>query len=130
VRAVGAARHETITLATRLKPFRTAYNRLLFVGARLVPRLVGIHRLGTVHTTRWTLLTRIPYNGRPQVRARPAAPVLLWESDYTGLTQPYIAAFVQVLGPQIDRLWRPTSPRPPATAPTPTRPAPTRRSGW
>lgn len=100
------SRHRTITLVTQMRPGSPPYNRLLFLGTRLVPRLIGIRKLGTVHTTRWSVLTRIPYNGPPQVRARPRRPVLLWESDYTGLTEPYISAFVRVLPFQIGLTWR------------------------
>ena len=100
------ARHRTITLVTRMRPGTPIYNRVLFVGSSLFPRLIGIGKLGTVHTTRWSVLTRIPYNGPPQVRARPHRPVLLWESDYTGLTEPYISAFVRVLPLQIGLTWR------------------------
>ena len=100
------ARHQTITLVTRMRPGTPPYNRLLFLGTRLFPRLIGISKLGSVSTTRWSVLTRIPYNGPPQVRARPQRPVMLWESDYTGLTQPYIAAFVRVLPFQIGLTWR------------------------
>jgi hypothetical protein len=101
-----APRHQTITLVTRMRPGTAPWNRALFLGTRLFPRLIGIAKLGSVHTTRWSVLTRIPYNGRPQVRARPQRPVLLWESDYTGLVGPYVAAFVRVLPLQIGLTWR------------------------
>ena len=100
------SRHRTITLVTKMRPGRTPYNRLLFLGASLVPRTIGISLLGSVHTTRWSILSRIPYNGPPQVRARPEHPLMLWESDYTGLPAPYIASFVRVLARQIDWTWR------------------------
>lgn len=99
-------RHRTITLVTRVKPGRSIVNRLFFAIAVLFPSTVRIAELGTVHTTRWSLLTRVPYNGPPQVRGRLHRTLLLWESDYTGPAQPYIAAFVRLLSREIDRTWR------------------------
>lgn len=98
-------RARMITVLTPLKPFGVLRSRLSFLATRLFPGLVHIGPLDSVYFTRWSLLRKIPYNGPPQVRDRLASPYLVWESDWTGVMEPYIEAFVYAVGPQINRTW-------------------------
>jgi hypothetical protein len=98
-------RARAITLLTPIRPFGTLYSRLMFGLASLFPATMGIDRLSSVYFTRWSILTALPYNGPPQVPEALAHPVLVWESTYDGLTEPYIEAFTYVIGRQIDRTW-------------------------
>jgi hypothetical protein len=101
-------RARAITLYSPIRPFGTLWTRLMFAGASLFPHTTGVDKLSSVYFLRWTILTEIPYNGPPQVPEGPAHPVLLWESTYTGLAEPYIEAFTYVIAPQINRTWKGT----------------------
>jgi hypothetical protein len=100
-----AGRARAVTLLSPIRPFGTLYTRLMFGLARLFPAATGIARLSSIYFTRWSIVTRIPYNGPPQVPEGLAHPYLVWESTYNGGAEPYVEAFTYVIGRQIDRTW-------------------------
>jgi hypothetical protein len=101
--AVGRVR--MITMLTALKPWGLLRLRLEFLATRLWPGLMGIRPLRSLYSTRWSLLTALPYNGPPQLPERPRRPQLLWETDYSAPVEPYIEAFIAATSRQIRRTW-------------------------
>lgn len=98
-------RTRMITLITPLRPFWILVVRFFFVIARLYPPLLRIGPMKAVHFTYWSLVTRIPYNGAPQVLERPRRPWILWGSVFNADIDPYVEAFVSVVSPQINVTW-------------------------
>lgn len=100
-----AGRDATVTLVTPIRPYKRWLNVIRFMLSEHIPGLTGLGELATVHFTRWSVVRTFPYNGEPQVRERLEHPYLFWESDYNGLLEPYIEAFVRIIWRQIDQTW-------------------------
>jgi hypothetical protein len=98
-------RVQFITVHTPIRPFGVVWLRLMFQLGRLRPKIMGIRPLGSVYFTRWSVITSIPYNGRPQTRERLHHPYLFWEVAYSGALEPYIESFVYVIQQSIKRAW-------------------------
>jgi hypothetical protein len=56
-----------------------------------------LRRLSFIHSARWSLLRKIPYNGEPQPRVTLRHPHLFFESNFNGGWEEYIDAFSYVL---------------------------------
>ncbi len=80
---------------------------VLFLLARLFPgrSTSGIARLSFIHFARWTLVSRLPYNGPPQARRGLRYPRLYFESNFNGGWEEYIDAFSYVLTREIKTVW-------------------------
>jgi hypothetical protein len=100
-----ADRAQAITVITPLKRLGMPRTRLSMGVALRFPQIMGLGRLKSVYFTRWSILTQIPYNGAPQVPDGLAQPLLVWESTFHGVMEPYIEAFVYVVGRRINRTW-------------------------
>jgi hypothetical protein len=98
-------RARAITLVTSLRPLGRVVNPLLFAAQRIIPKTLGIRELGSIYFTRWSIVRTIPYNGAPQVREHLAPPILVWETDFNGLVEPYIETFTHVIPRQIRAAW-------------------------
>ncbi|HEY0359061.1 MAG TPA: hypothetical protein VGD11_10805 [Mycobacteriales bacterium] len=98
-------RARAITLLSPIKPAGALRTWLTMAAVRQFPSIMGIRKLRSVHFIRWSLLTSIPYNGSPQVPDGLAQPILVWESTFNGVLEPYIEAFTYVVGRQIDQTW-------------------------
>lgn len=59
--------------------------------------LSALRQLSFIHSARWALIRRIPYNGPPQPRRRLRCPHLFFESNFNGGWEEYIDAFSYVL---------------------------------
>jgi hypothetical protein len=94
-----------ITLITQLRPLGPAWLRIQFLATRLVPALQGLAPFKSVHFTHWSIVSSFAWNGRPQVRERPARPWLVWETVYSAEVVPYIESFVAGIRPQIKNTW-------------------------
>jgi hypothetical protein len=97
-----------ITAITPIRPFGTLWLRLTFGISRKIPSTMGIRELSSLYFTRWSIVTRLPYNGPPQVRERLPHPILFWETNYNGAMESYIEAFVHLIGRQIRWTWGPS----------------------
>jgi hypothetical protein len=62
--------------------------------------------LSFIHFARWTLVTRLPYNGPPQPERRLRYPHLFFESNFNGGWEEYIDAFSFVLTRGMGFFWR------------------------
>jgi hypothetical protein len=78
---------------------------VLYRVTRRFPGILGIAPMRSVHITHWSLLKRIPYNGPPQIRERPARPYLLWGTMFNGASDPYIEGFVVQVWRKIRANW-------------------------
>ena len=100
-----AARTRMITVITQMRPGGALALRLSFLATRCFPSLMGIAPLRSLYATRWSVLTRLPYNGPPQVRERAEHPYLVWESVYSAEMEPYVESFVAGIHQQINVTW-------------------------
>jgi hypothetical protein len=98
-------RARSITMVTALRPARRWLTYLNLAVARRVPSLMGVRPLRSLYSVRWSVLRAFPHNGAPQVRERLREPLLLWETNYSGLMDPYVETFVHVIGRQIRMTW-------------------------
>ncbi|MGY1640547.1 hypothetical protein ACI782_05365 [Geodermatophilus sp. SYSU D00703] len=101
-----AGRAGMITVLTALRPPGAVWLRLLFALTGRIPALTGLGPLKSVHFIRWTVVPRLPYNGRPQVPERLPHRLLLWETVYSAPTEPYVEAFVHAVGSKVRKIWR------------------------
>jgi hypothetical protein len=101
-----AGRAGMITVLTAVQPFGALWLRVLFALTGRFPALTGLGPLKSVHFLRWTVVPRLPYNGRPQVRERLPHRLLLWETVYSAPTEPYVETFVHAVGDKVRKIWR------------------------
>ncbi len=101
-----AGRAGMITVLTAVEPLGALWLRVLFALTRRIPALTGLGPLRSVHFIRWTVVPRLPYNGRPQVRERLPHRLLLWETVYSAPTEPYVETFVHAVGDKVRKIWR------------------------
>jgi hypothetical protein len=100
-----AGRAGMITVLTAVRPFGALWLRVLFALTGRFPGLTGLGPLKSVHFLRWTVVPRLPYNGRPQVRERLPHRLLLWETVYSAPTEPYVETFVHAVGDKVRTIW-------------------------
>jgi hypothetical protein len=67
--------------------------------------LETLKQLSFIHSARWSLVTRIPYNGPPQPKRRLRFPHLYFESNFNGGWEEYIDAFSYVLKTGMFAFW-------------------------
>lgn len=99
------ARTHTITTCTPIKPHLARLVRLMLFLAQTFPVVQGMAQFRAIHFTRWSVISRIPDNGQPQLREHLSRPLLLWETYYNGDMHQYIEAFSCVIPGQINRTW-------------------------
>jgi hypothetical protein len=74
--------------------------------AQTFPVVQGMSQFRAIHFTRWSVISRIPSNGRDQLPEHLSRrPLLLWETYYNGDMHQYIEAFSCVIPGQINRTW-------------------------
>lgn len=94
-----------ITLVTELKPRGQWRLRALFSITSRHPGLLAISPMKAVYFLHWNILTRIPYNGPPQIVERPQRPYLIWGTVFNGVADPYIEGFVVHVPRRIKLIW-------------------------
>jgi hypothetical protein len=95
-----------LTVITPLRRGGPLAVRLAFwVGDRFPVLLQRLRELSFIHFARWTVITRIPRNGGQHPPERLAHPLLLFEADFDGDWDEYIAAFSLAVGPRIWAIW-------------------------
>jgi hypothetical protein len=95
-----------ITLITPLRRGGVLWLRVFFAISRRFPQILQIAPMKAVHFTYWSLVTRIPYNGPPQLPERPKRPWLVWHSVFNAAMDPYVEAFVAAVAPQVNVTWK------------------------
>jgi hypothetical protein len=79
---------------------------LFFLSTRLRAGSLGtLRKLSFIHAARWSIVSRIPYNGPPQPRRKLNYPRLYFESNFNGGWEEYIDAFSYVLRPGMWAFW-------------------------
>ena len=79
---------------------------ILFVVTRRIPKLtVTLRQLSFIHFARWTVITKLPYNGAPQAKQRFRYPHMYFESNFNGGWEEYIDAFSHILTKGMTAFW-------------------------
>lgn len=104
--AVAPMRAHTLTTCTPLRPRVAPLIRLMLFLAQTFPVVQQMSQFRSIHFTRWSVISRIPSNGPPQLREHLTRPLLLWETYYNGDMHQYIEAFSYVIPGQINRTWQ------------------------
>jgi hypothetical protein len=79
---------------------------LFFAYIRLRTGSLGtLRELSFIQSARWSIVSRIPYNGPPQRRKRLRYPHLYFESNFNGGWEEYIDAFSYVLRTGMWAFW-------------------------
>jgi hypothetical protein len=92
---------------------------LFFVTARIPKLTVALRTLSFIHFARWSVFTKIPYNGPPQKKQRLRSPHMYFESNFNGGWEEYIDAFSHILAKGMTAFWGSSFgfPKPLPTAP-------------
>ena len=109
-----------ITVFSTIKLWGRAFLPLLFLITRRVPKLtLTLRQLSFIHFARWTVISKIPYNGPPQRRSRLRYPHMYFESNFNGGWEEYIDAFSHILTRGMTAFWGSSYgfPKPLPTAP-------------
>src|SRR5262249_1571221 len=61
--------------------------------------------LSFIHYAHWAIVSRIPFNGAPQIRERLHYRYLLFESNFNGTWDQYIEAFSEAVGQRMSAIW-------------------------
>lgn len=109
-----------ITVFSTLKWWGRLFLPVLFVVTARVPKLtVTLRELSFIHFARWTIVSKIPYNGPPQRKRRLRYPHMYFESNFNGGWEEYIDAFSHILTRGMSAFWGSSFgfPKPLPTAP-------------
>ena len=95
-----------ITVFSTVKPLGRLWLPLVFWFATHFPKSSGtLGRLSFIHFARWTLVSKIPFNGPPQRRDKLNHPHLFFESNFNGGWEEYIDAFSHILTRGMKFFW-------------------------
>jgi hypothetical protein len=95
-----------ITVFSTIKLWGRAFLPVLFLVTRKVPKLtVTLRQLSFIHFARWTIVSKIPYNGPPQRKGRLRYPHMYFESNFNGGWEEYIDAFSHILARGMTAFW-------------------------
>ncbi|MGH2942872.1 MAG: hypothetical protein ACRDLN_08900 [Solirubrobacteraceae bacterium] len=95
-----------ITVFSTVKWWGRAFLPAFFQVTRRVPRLTGtLRELSFIHFARWSIVTKIPYNGPPQRKGRLRYPHMYFESNFNGGWEEYIDAFSHILTSGMTAFW-------------------------
>lgn len=101
-----AGRTTGITVLTPIKPGWTPLVRLvLFVGKNVTFLNRALTELSFIQYARWSVITDIPYNGKPQRRERLHYDYLFFETNFDGTWDEYIDAFAEVIPERMSAIW-------------------------
>ncbi len=95
-----------ITVFSTVKWWGRAFLPVLFNVTKRTPKLTTtIVQLSFIHFARWSLVTKIPYNGAPQPKQRLRYPHMYFESNFNGGWEEYIDAFSHILTSGMAAFW-------------------------
>ena len=96
-----------VQIVVRIRPFGLAWYRLMFFGARHIPRITApMRKQQFIHFCHWTPLTTIPAADGTKERLR--HPVLWFESNYDGDVVRYMDTFARIIPWRMRAAWTPT----------------------
>lgn len=95
-----------ITVFSTVKWYGRAFLPVLFTVTKRVPKLtVTLVQLSFIHFARWSVITKIPYNGPPQSKRKLRYPHMYFESNFNGGWEEYIDAFSHILTSGMAGFW-------------------------
>jgi hypothetical protein len=117
-----------ITVFSTIRPFKNLlapipgriFLPILFFVTRKFPKLtVTLRQLSFIHFARWTVISKLPYNGPPQRKGRFKYQHMYFESNFNGGWEEYIDAFSHILARGMTGFWGTSFgfPKPLPTAP-------------
>lgn len=117
-----------ITVFSTIRPLRNllapvpgrVFLPVLFALTRKFPQLtVALRQLSFIHFARWTVISKLPYNGPPQKKGRFRYQHMYFESNFNGGWEEYIDAFSHILAQGMTAFWGTSYgfPKPLPTAP-------------
>jgi hypothetical protein len=99
-------RATAITVLTPVKRGWTLWLRPNFwIGQRVPLVTATLRKLSFIHFARWSIVTRMPYNGPPQQRERLSYRYLFFESNFNGTWDQYIDAFSHIIPGRMRAVW-------------------------
>jgi len=99
-------RAQAITVLSPIKPYWSIWLRILFWLTKKFPSITGpLRQLSFIHFARWNLVSRIPFNGPPQLKERLNYTYLLFTSNFNGTWDQYIDAFSYTVSRQMSLIW-------------------------
>jgi hypothetical protein len=102
----GAERAQPVTIISAVHRWWAPWLRLSWPGANLSPFIKRpLVRLGFIHIAHWSLVSRMPPNGRPR-GARLAHPYVIFQSNFNDDLVAYIDAFALVVPGRIRGVWQ------------------------
>jgi hypothetical protein len=126
VTATGTARGNihgqaiAITVFSTIRSWGRVFLPVLFGVTKRVPKLTTtLVQLSFIHFARWSIITKLPYNGPPQSKRRLHYPHMYFESNFNGGWEEYIDAFSHILTNGMTAFWGSSYgfPKPLPTAP-------------
>ncbi len=109
-----------ITVFSTVKLWGRAFLPVLFTVTGRIPKLTGtLRQLSFIHFARWTIISKLPYNGPPQRKGRLRYAHMYFESNFNGGWEEYIDAFSHILTRGMTAFWGSSYgfPKPLPTAP-------------
>ena len=95
-----------ITVFSTIKWWGKGFLPILFAVTRRIPKLtVTLRQLSFIHFARWSVITKLPYNGSPQTKKRFRYPHMYFESNFNGGWEEYIDAFSHILTRGMTAFW-------------------------
>jgi len=96
----------SITVFSTLKPWGKLFLPILFNVTKRLPKLTEtLVKLSFIHFARWTLVSKIPYNGAPQPKQKLKYTHMYFESNFNGGWEEYIDAFSHILTSGMAAFW-------------------------
>jgi hypothetical protein len=95
-----------ITVFSTIKLPGRAFLPILFFVTKRIPKLTTtLVDLSFIHFARWTLVSKIPYNGAPQPKQKLRYTHMYFESNFNGGWEEYIDAFSHILTKGMAAFW-------------------------
>ena len=95
-----------ITVFSTIKRWGRAFLPILFAVTKRRPQLTKtLVDLSFIHFARWSLVSKIPYNGAPQPKQKLHYTHMYFESNFNGGWEEYIDAFSHILTSGMAAFW-------------------------
>ena len=95
-----------ITVFSTVKLWGRAFLPILFYVTKRRPQLTKtLVALSFIHFARWSIVTKIPYNGPPQPKQKLRYAHMYFESNFNGGWEEYIDAFSHILTSGMAAFW-------------------------
>ena len=96
----------SITVFSTIKWWGKLFLPVLFAVTKRVPKLTTtLVQLSFIHFARWSIISRLPYNGPPQKKKRFRYQHMYFESNFNGGWEEYIDAFSHILTRGMTGFW-------------------------